>query len=58
MPLKIPEAKKPRGKPNHNMTSLLTCNWVYNSTMMKEPTANRMKFFLRPNRSVRYALIT
>ncbi|MNR62328.1 hypothetical protein D3C85_1843250 [compost metagenome] len=53
MPLKMPEAKKPRGKPSQSITPSLTCIWVYSRTMMNEPTAKRMKFFLRPNRSVR-----
>ncbi|MNQ47157.1 hypothetical protein D3C85_609930 [compost metagenome] len=53
MPLKIPEAKKPSGKPSHNITPLLTGICVYSNTMMNEPTANRMKFFLRPRMSVK-----
>ncbi|MNY54557.1 hypothetical protein D3C86_1904470 [compost metagenome] len=58
MPLKIPEAKKPKGNPSQSITLLLTGNWVYSKTMMNEPTANRMKFFLRPRMSVKYALMT
>ncbi|MCY1175739.1 hypothetical protein D9M73_159880 [compost metagenome] len=53
IPLKIPEAKKPNGRPSHSITPSLTGICVYNSTMTKEPTANRMKFFLRPSRSDR-----
>ncbi|MCY1466742.1 hypothetical protein D9M71_851640 [compost metagenome] len=53
MPLKIPEAKKPSGKPSHSITPLLTGSCVYSNTMVNEPTANRMKFFLRPRMSVK-----
>lgn len=28
MPLKMPEAKKPSGKPSQSMAPLLTGNWV------------------------------
>lgn len=48
----------PAVQPSQSITPLLTGNWVYSRTMVNEPTANRMKFFLRPRMSVKYALIT
>jgi hypothetical protein len=56
MPEKMPEAKKPRGKPSQSISVLSTGSCVYTITVTIEHSANRMKLARRPMRSLSQAL--
>ena len=53
MPLKMPEAKNPSGKPSASIIASEISAWVYATTISKEPMAKMKKFLRRPMASLR-----